>query len=164
VVDEELPRGVAVGAAGPVEVHFDGACQTVRGQRTAGYGFTVEGGGLVHEEFGLAVPPGHERATNNVAEYVGAIRALEWIATTPYRGPIVVVGDSELVVRQMTGEYAVRAEHLNPYHERLAQLVRLFASAEFRSIPREENVRADALSKQGIATVFRTERRGGADR
>jgi ribonuclease HI len=159
VEDPELPRGVALPDASPAEVHFDGACQTVRGRRIAGYGCTIDGGGLRHEESGLAVPPDHPRATNNVAEYVGAIRALEWLAAIPFPGPVVVLGDSELVVRQMNGEYEVRAEHLRPYHERLRQLAERFPRVEFRWVPREQNQRADALSKEGIATVFGGTRR-----
>ncbi len=138
---------------GPVQVHFDGACQTVRRRRIAAYGFTVEGGGLSHAEGGLAVPPDHERATNNVAEYVGAIRALEWLVSVPYRADVVVQGDSELVIRQMNGEYEVRADHLRPYHDRLRQLAGLFRRVEFRWVRREENRRADELSKEGIGSV-----------
>lgn len=135
-----------------VVVHFDGACQTIRGRRVAGYGCTVAADGtLWHEEFGLAVPPGHPRATNNVAEYVAAIRPLEWLLARPYSGVVEVVGDSELIVRQMTGVYRVREEHLRPYHDRLAQLVARFVRVEFRWVPRQENQRADALSKQAVA-------------
>ncbi|MGB6500730.1 MAG: ribonuclease HI family protein [Thermoplasmata archaeon] len=153
--DEELPRGVVVSEKEPpVTVHFDGACQTVGRQRIAAYGCTIDGVGIDHEESGLAVPPGHPRATNNVAEYIGAIRALEWLAAVPYRGEVVVRGDSELVVRQMTGEYEVRAEHLKPYHERLKQLAGLFPHVEFEWIARDENRRADELSKEGIASVW----------
>ena len=151
--DARLPRGVVVPEPPPVTVHFDGACQTVGHRRVAAYGCTIEGVGLAHEEFDLAVPPGHPRSTNNVAEYVGAIRALEWLAALPYAGPVVVLGDSELVIHQMNGDYAVHAEHLRPYHERLRQLAGRFASVEFRWIPREENRRADALSKAGIESV-----------
>ena len=150
MADPTLPRGIAVDRPGPVVVHFDGACQTVAGRRFAAYGFTVEGAGLRHEENGLAVPPDHDRATNNVAEYVGAIRALEWLVVVPYRGEVTVLGDSELVIRQMHGEYEVRAEHLRPYHERLRQLAARFARATFSWVPREQNRRADELSKEGI--------------
>jgi len=150
VDDQRLPRGIASVPPGPVEVHFDGACEKVRGRRVAAYGFTIEGGGLRHDDFGLAVPPGHPRATNNVAEYVGAICGLEWLVRAGYTGPVVVVGDSQLVVRQMQGEYRVRAEHLVPYHARLGQLVAVFPHVEFRWVPREENTRADELSKRGL--------------
>lgn len=151
--DADLPRGVASPVSGPVVVHFDGACQTVRRRRIAAYGCTIEGAGFAHEEFGLAVPPDHPRATNNVAEYVGAIRALEWLVAVPYRGEVIVRGDSELVIRQIHGEYEVRAEHLKPYHERLRQLAAQFARVEFEWVRREENRRADNLSKAGIESV-----------
>ncbi len=150
VDDARLPRGVASFGDGPVEVRFDGACERLGGRRVAAYGFTVRGSGLQHEDFGLAVPPGHPRATNNVAEYVGAICAMEWLVRRGYGGAVRVAGDSQLVVRQMRGEYRVRAGHLQPYHERLAQLSARFRAVEFVWIPREENFRADELSKRGL--------------
>jgi ribonuclease HI len=153
--DAELPRGLSAPAEiPPVLVHFDGACQTVGRQRIAGYGCTIAGVGIAYEESGLAVPPGHPRATNNVAEYIAAIRALEWLAALPYRGDLLVRGDSELVIRQMNGEYEVRAEHLKPYHERLRQLAGQFHHVEFEWVRREENRRADELSKEGIGSVW----------
>jgi len=148
--DRELPRGLASAPAGPVEVHFDGACEGRDHRRVAAYGYTLKGAGLTHEDLGLAVPPGHPRATNNVAEYVGAICALEWLSRQDYHGEVRLIGDSQLVIRQMTGEYRVRAEHLGPYHERLLQLARSFRSVEFVWVPRSENTRADELSKHGI--------------
>lgn len=148
--DRDLPRGIATAPAGPVEAHFDGACEPARGGGVAAYGFTVHGGGFEHEGRGLAVPPFHPRATNNVAEYVGAICALEWLARKAYDGEVLLFGDSQLVVRQMQGEYAVRAAHLRPYHERLRQLERRFRRVEYRWIPREENARADLLSKEAV--------------
>lgn len=153
--DSVLPRGVASPAEGPVVVHFDGACEGGRGGSIATYGFTIEGAGLRLDDGGLAVPPFHERATNNVAEYAGAICALERLASSGYAGEVVLVGDSQLVIRQMSGEYEVRAEHLGPYHERLRQLLGRFRRVEFRWVPREENERADALSKAALREVRR---------
>jgi ribonuclease HI len=162
--DREVPRGVASWTDQPVVVHFDGACQPPKGGGVATFGFTVEGGGFLHEEAGLATRPYSERATNNVAEYVAAIRALEWLREQGYAGPVSVVGDSQLVIRQMTGEYEVKADHLKDYHARLHQLVREFRSVEFRWVRREENSRADALSKAALteagvpARAYRPER------
>jgi ribonuclease HI len=153
-MDETLPRGTVVEAL-PVQVHFDGACQVSRAGPVAGYGFVVEGNDLDHEEFGLAVPPGSERATNNVAEYVGAIRALEYLVSREFRGIVVVFGDSQLVVRQMSGEYDVRAEHLRPYHDHLVALATRLAEVRFTWVPREENTRADALSQRAIEEARR---------
>jgi ribonuclease HI len=149
VDDQQLPRGVA-SVDGPAVVHFDGACQSTRAGRVATYGFTIDGAGIRFEEHGLCVPPNHARATNNVAEYTAAIRALEWLVGQGYAGPVVVVGDSQLVLRQMTGEYRVDAEHLRPYHEWLGRLAARFRSVEYRWVPREENGRADALSKLAV--------------
>jgi ribonuclease HI len=145
-----------------VQVHFDGACEPSRQGRVAAYGFTVEGGGLDHEEGGLAVRPGSERATNNVAEYSGAIRALEYLISREFHGPVLVVGDSQLVIRQMTGEYEVRAEHLLAYHDHLAGLARRFEQVTWTWVPREENVRADALSKMAAHAQAPVVRRGPA--
>ena len=148
--DEELPRGIASYGADGVHVHFDGACQPPKGPGVATFGFTVEGGGYDAEEHGLATRPYSEHSTNNVAEYVAAIRALEWLRERGYRGPVVVSGDSQLVVRQMQGEYEVRTEHLKAYHEWLLRLAREFSAVEWRWVRREENRRADALSKQAL--------------
>jgi ribonuclease HI len=148
-IDAQLPRGTAVLASG-VRVHFDGACDPSPGGGIATYGFVAEGEAMVYEEHGLAVPPWSPRATNNVAEYVAAIRALEWLRGRGYLGSVLVQGDSQLVIRQMNGEYAVKAEHLKEYHDFLALLASGFEEVRFEWVPREENTRADALSKQAL--------------
>lgn len=131
-------------------MHFDGACDPPKGGGVATWGYTLEGSGLAHEDCGLAVRPHSAHATNNVAEYVGAIRALEWLVDRGFHGSVAVVGDSELVIRQMNGEYRVRAEHLRAYYDRLGQLGRTFASVRFEWVPRERNERADELSKLAL--------------
>ena len=157
-IEAKLARGTAdLGAI--VRVHFDGACQPPAGPGIATYGFTVEGAGLTSEGKGLAVAPWSPRATNNVAEYVAAIRALEWLRAQHYDGPVLMLGDSQLVIRQMQGEYAVRAEHLRPYHERLSSLTGAFSEVRFVWVAREENSRADALSKEALAEAREEARR-----
>jgi len=148
-VDERIPRGTVV-FPGVVEVHFDGACQPPKGGGVATFGFVVAGEGLDHEECGLAVKPYSRHATNNVAEYVAAIRALEYLAGRQFRGTVIAIGDSQLVIRQMRGEYEVRAEHLRAYHERLGHLAGRFDHVEFRWVAREQNARADELSKVAL--------------
>lgn len=157
--DEQLPRGIASLEGGEVHVHFDGACQPPRGPGVAAFGFTVEGGGLHAEECGLATRPYSEHSTNNVAEYVAAIRALEWLRERGYRGHVVATGDSQLVVRQMLGEYEVRTEHLRAYHDWLVRLAGEFAGVVWQWVPRSENVRADALSKQALTEAGPAARR-----
>lgn len=147
--DHQIPRGIAT-LGGSVEVHFDGACDPARGGGVATFGFHLEGGGFLHEDCGLAVSPYSPHATNNVAEYVAATRPLEWLASRGYAGEVVLIGDSQLVIRQMQGEYEVRAEHLKAYHEHLVRLAARFRRVEFRWVPREQNTRADALSKLAL--------------
>jgi ribonuclease HI len=148
-LDAKIPRGRTV--IGPVvTVHFDGACQPPRGGGVATYGFTVEGESLDHEESGLAVRPWSDSASNNVAEYVAAIHALLWLRGQSFRGTVLLLGDSQLVVRQMQGEYEVRSERLRPYHDHLAKLIGEFTEVRFDWIPRELNERADALSKEAL--------------
>jgi ribonuclease HI len=151
VADEQVPRGVVVVDPTPVRVHFDGASNATRGGGLATYGYTIEGGGFDLEDSGLAVRPYSEHATNNVAEYAGAIQALERLRGLGYKGPVEVFGDSELVIRQMRGEYEVRAEHLKSYHDWLGRLAGEFESVSWNWVPRERNTQADALSKQAIA-------------
>ncbi|MGC2035179.1 MAG: ribonuclease HI [Thermoplasmata archaeon] len=148
-MEDNLPRGTTL-LSGVVQVHFDGACQPARGGGVATYGFTVHGEGLEYEECGLAVPPGSPRATNNVAEYSAASRALEWLVSSGFRGSVVLTGDSQLVIRQMSGEYAVRTPHLKPYQQHLRQLAGRFETVQFVWVPRAENRRADELSKQAL--------------
>ncbi|MFZ0699108.1 MAG: ribonuclease HI [Thermoplasmata archaeon] len=145
-----MPRGVAVPETQEVVVHFDGACQPPRGGGVSTYGFCVEGEGLFYEECGLAVRPYSEHATNNVGEYVGAIRALEWLSSRAFRGRVLLFGDSQLVIRQISGEYAVRKEHLKEYHRWLTTLSKGFFEVRFEWIPRAQNARADELSKQAL--------------
>jgi len=158
--DAQLPRGIAsIGDDAEVHVHFDGACQPPKGPGVATFGFTVEGHGFDAEDRGLATRPYSEHSTNNVAEYVAAIRALEWLREHGYRGRVIASGDSQLVVRQMTGEYEVRTEHLRAYHDWLDRLTREFASVEWRWVPRSRNARADALSKLALSETQPVARR-----
>jgi ribonuclease HI len=158
--DRSLPRGVTtIDPSGPLVVHFDGACQPPGSNGVAGWGFVIDGPGVHYEDCGLATRPYSPHSSNNVAEYVGAIRALEHLRSMNYSGEVVVEGDSELVIRQMNGEYQVRAEHLKAYHDWLGTLARSFRTVEFRWVPREENTVADALSKRAVEEAWVDARR-----
>src|SRR3990170_2647056 len=68
------------------------------------------------------------RGTNNVAEYRALIRALEEAATLGARS-VVVRSDSELLVRQLTGEYKVKSPDLSPLHLETHRLLKAFPKA-----------------------------------
>lgn len=74
--------------------------------------------------------------SNNVAEYYGLILLL----TSAYAGGVrelTVIQDSELVSRQMTGQYQVKAEHLKPLYMTAKHLASQFDSIKFETVPRE---------------------------
>ncbi len=87
--------------------------------------------------------------TNNVAEYVGLILGLKRAKAMGIK-ELEVLADSELVVKQVNGEYAVKAEHLQPLHAEAVALLKAFDQIEIRHIPREENGQADAMSNRAI--------------
>jgi len=158
--DRALPRGIAtLDPSAAMLVHFDGACQPPNSAGVAGWGYVIEAPGVHYEDHGLATTPYSPHSTNNVAEYVGAIRALEHLRSMGFTGEVLVKGDSELLIRQMNGEYQVRAEHLKAYHDRLHQLAAGFRKVEFRWVPREENTVADALSKRAVEEAWSEARR-----
>ncbi|MEA2495549.1 MAG: ribonuclease [Thermoleophilaceae bacterium] len=82
--------------------------------------------------------------TNNVAEYEGVLLALE-LARELGASEVEVVNDSELVARQIGGQYRVKQEHLKPLHRQVMEALRGFDGWEVRSVRREQNVRADEL-------------------
>jgi ribonuclease HI len=87
--------------------------------------------------------------TNNVAEYTGLILGLRRAKAMNVR-ELEVFADSELVVKQLSGEYQVKAEHLRPLYEEARALLAGFPEVEVRYIPREENQQADDMSNRAI--------------
>jgi ribonuclease HI len=84
-------------------------------------------------------------ATNNVAEYQALIAGLE-AARTNGVDDLAVRLDSLLLVRQVNGEFRVKAENLKPLHRRAVGLLREFARVEVAHVRRHLNSRADALA------------------
>ena len=88
-------------------------------------------------------------ATNNVAEYRAVILALEK-ALELGAGSVTVYLDSELVVRQLRGEYRVREAHLKTLHRQALEILNRFSKYAIHHVPREENRRADQLANEAI--------------
>jgi ribonuclease HI len=76
-------------------------------------------------------------ATNNVAEYHAIINALAEAGAYYTGGTVTVYSDSELVVRQLTGRYRIRKEHLAALHREVMRRAEAFAGVSFVSVPRE---------------------------
>ena len=89
------------------------------------------------------------RATNNVAEYAGLVAALT-LAAKEGLDQLTVYSDSQLLVRQVQGQYKVKAPHLVPIYLKVLQLRQQISTFTIRHVPREENKEADQLANQAI--------------
>lgn len=107
-----------------------------------GYGVRIEAesGELLAE---LGEPLGI--TTNNIAEYRGLLAALTWVTTHGHTA-LTVRSDSELLVRQMRGEYKVRHPNLKPLHAEAVRLAARLDRVTFEHVRREANREADRLA------------------
>ena len=88
-------------------------------------------------------------ATNNVAEYSGLIAGLEKALELGLR-EVDVVSDSELMVKQMRGEYRVKNEALRELSTRASRLARQIGDVSYRAVRREHNELADRLVNEAL--------------
>jgi len=112
----------------------------------AGYGVRVE------DEHGRPVAELSKAlgvATNNVAEYHALLAALAWAAAHGCRS-LRIRSDSELLVRQMRGEYRVRNAGLRPLYLEARRLVDLLDRVKFEHVRRELNAEADSLANRAM--------------
>jgi ribonuclease HI len=112
----------------------------------AAYGFVLESeDGTVLAAEGEAIGT----ATNNVAEYSGLIAGLQ--KAVELRVPEVeVVSDSELMVKQMRGEYRVKNEALRELYDEATALARRVGNVEYRHVRRAHNELADKLVNDAL--------------
>ena len=125
-------------------VMVDGAARGNPGHAGCGAVILDGNGKLVKE---LSRYLGH--ATNNVAEYQGLLMGLETLLELGKKR-IRVESDSQLLVRQLNGEYRVRDEKLKPLFQKALILLRQFDAYRILHVPREMNRLADRLANKGI--------------
>ena len=89
------------------------------------------------------------RSTNNVAEYYGLIAALDYAQQHAIRA-LRIESDSELLVRQMLGQYKVKSPELRPLYERARKMVQTFDTFKIDHVYREQNAEADALANEAL--------------
>lgn len=127
-----------------VIIFTDGASRGNPGPASIGVHIISEGGEILGQ---IAEYIGTE--TNNVAEYTALVRALEVVRPHGVR-EITVRADSELMIRQLKGEYRVKAENLRPLFMRCMQLSQSFERVNFEHVRREANKVADGLANQAL--------------
>ena len=127
-----------------VVVHVDGGARGNPGPAAAAAIVSSPDGQVLDE---AAVTLGH--ATNNVAEYRALLLGLE-LARELGAEEIEVVNDSELIARQIGGEYKVKHVGLKPLFAQAMGELRGFHKWAVRSVPREQNARADELVNEAL--------------
>jgi ribonuclease HI len=136
-----------------ITIYFDGLCYPKNPGGVAAYGYIVyRDGAPIWRGFGTV---GEGRGmTNNVAEYEGLLAAAQWIVDEGINEKIMIKGDSQLVIKQMKGEYRVNSATSKKY---VPEIKRLLAGKEvsFSWVPREENEVADGLSRVAYESYCR---------
>ena len=130
----------------PIQIFTDGAARGNPGP--AGIGVVLRN----DEKILLEVAEFIGKATNNVAEYMAFIRGLEEAIDMGEKN-IEVFCDSELLVKQIAGEYRVKNEGLIPLFHHASSLMKKFKHCRVYHTPREENKLADKLANRGIDEV-----------
>jgi ribonuclease HI len=131
-----------------VTVNVDGGSRGNPGPAAIGV-VVRDGGGEVLEEVGETIG----EATNNVAEYKALLRGIE-LAVAQGADEVELIGDSELVVRQVEGRYKVKNAGIKPLHGDVKQALTNFDSWSIRHVRRSENADADRLVNQALDGVL----------
>lgn len=129
--------------SGRAYVYFDGGSRGNPGPAAIGW-VIVTDDGIVAEE-GRRIGD----ATNNQAEYEALVSGLEAAVHAGF-DDLQVRGDSELIVKQLRGEYAVNDPTLREYRVRAMELLSQVESWDISHVPREANDRADALVNEAF--------------
>jgi ribonuclease HI len=125
-------------------VHVDGGARGNPGPAAIGV--------VVSDPDGTVLDETAERigvATNNVAEYRAVIKGIER-ARALGAAELQLVNDSELVARQLTGQYKVKHAAMKPLHAEAIGALRAFERWSIRSVPRAQNAHADELVNRAL--------------
>jgi ribonuclease HI len=136
-------EGLIREGGGRAHVYFDGACRGNPGPSAVGW-VIVSGDGIVAEG-------GHTigRATNNPAEYEALIEGIR-VARDYGFDEIDARGDSELIVKQVRGEWDTNDPELREYRVTVRELLTAFDEWSLEHVPREINDRADELANDAL--------------
>ena len=124
-------------------IHTDGGSRGNPGP--AAYAYVIKRPGLadIEEKCYLG------KTTNNIAEYTGLVKALEHAKRIGGK-KLIVNSDSELMVKQLNGQYRVKNEGLRPFYEQAVALRKHFDSVTIKHIYRDQNSQADALCNEAM--------------
>lgn len=125
-------------------LHVDGGARGNPGPAAIGVVLSTPDGETLEE-----VAERIGEATNNVAEYRALLHGLER-ARLLGATEVEIVGDSELVARQLTGAYRVKHPSMKPLHQEALGLLTGFDRWSIQTVPRAQNARADELVNRAL--------------
>lgn len=133
-----------------ITLNFDGSCEPYNPGGDMGAGIVVKlDGKVIHTDHQFT--PRASGNSNNVAEYSALVNGLQWLFDNGYtKHQIEVLGDSMLVIRQMSGEWRAKGGMYLPKYRSAIQLATQFSNIRYRWIPRAQNAEADALSRSPV--------------
>jgi ribonuclease HI len=129
----------AVSAPNSIVINVDGGARGNPGPAAIA-AVATDPDGAVIEERSEAIG----EATNNVAEYRAMLLGIQ-LAKDLRAEQVSLIGDSELIVKQVQGKYRVKQDHLRPLHTRVIDALRGLEKYSIGTVKRERNVRADEL-------------------
>jgi len=130
-----------------LRIYIDGACRGNPGPSSIGV-VILDGKGKPIKEHGRFLGEG----TNNTAEFTALIEALQLALELGARN-LKIHSDSQLLVRQYSGEYKVKNERLAEFLGQIRDLRNRFTAVELVHIPRELNRHADRLANEALDSV-----------
>lgn len=124
------------------KIFFDGAAQPNPGRSS--YGFVVlKNNRTIHKQCGFL-----GTQSNNFAEFSALYFALKWLAKHHITDPVIVCGDSSLVIKIVNGEWGCKAGNLKDLHDECFKLKQTL-NVTFKWVPRKQNSHANRLSQTG---------------
>ena len=130
-------------------IHIDGAARGNPGPAAYAYVISQDGAAPIEAKSCLGM------TTNNVAEYTALVRALERARQLQARR-LEIFSDSELLVKQMNGEYRVKNPDLRVLFDQAKALCATFERVTLQHVPRARNSRADKLCNEALDGAGRT--------
>lgn len=128
-----------------LKLYFDGSCAPQNPGGIAGYGWRIVtmDGNEVDKDCGEVCRG--SGATNNIAEWGAVTNGLRYLKEKKWSGELEILGDSQLVIKQLLGEYKVKKDTLIPYYKECMEILKNF---QWKAIwiPREQNEECDRLS------------------
>ena len=125
-------------------IYIDGAARGNPGEAGIGIIIKDEKGKNIRELYKYI-----GSVTNNIAEYTALVYALQEALILGLKN-VTVHSDSELLVRQLNGQYRVKNSNLRPYYEQFLHLKRGFNQVEAKQISRQDNKESDKLANRAI--------------